>query len=110
MRRSLSVRSTGRLSVPLAVFVAVILAVVCPTFAVHAATHTVSVNTSADTLNDCSTTGTGTCSLRDSVRFANTKTSADMTTITLPAGTYYLTRTGAGEDDALTGDLDIKAN
>ena len=37
--------------------------------------------------------------------WANANPGAD--TITLPAGTYNLTLTGAGEDAALTGDLDV---
>jgi len=46
------------------------------------------------------------CSLREAVIAANsTPVFAD--TITLPAGTYTLTRTGANEDASSTGDLDI---
>ena len=44
-------------------------------------------------------------SLRACVIWANNNPGDD--TITLPAGTYTLTLTGAGEDNALTGDLDI---
>ena len=45
------------------------------------------------------------CSLRGAIVTANAATGAD--TITLPAGTYTLTRAGANEDAASTGDLDI---
>jgi CSLREA domain-containing protein len=69
---------------------------------VAAASFAVSVTTTADT--------NGTCSLRDAIRYANTHTSADTTTITLPAGTYNLTQTGDCEDAAVTGDLDITKN
>ncbi|HKB38553.1 MAG TPA: CSLREA domain-containing protein, partial [Gemmataceae bacterium] len=47
----------------------------------------------------------GVLSLREAILEANTSPNAD--TIILPAGTYKLTRAGAGEDEALTGDLDI---
>lgn len=55
----------------------------------------------------CAVTGAGPCSLRDAVLFANTKATADVTTITLPAGTYTLRITGTAENAALTGDLDL---
>ncbi|MFN8110193.1 MAG: choice-of-anchor Q domain-containing protein [Thermoleophilia bacterium] len=46
-----------------------------------------------------------TCSLRDAVTVANaTGTSND---IVLPAGTFFLTTTGGGEDANKTGDLDV---
>jgi hypothetical protein len=70
------------------------------------------VSDTSDTIHapGCSATGTGLCSLRDAILFANTKTSAQTTTITLPAGTYTLTIPGRNETNALTGDLNIKAN
>jgi CSLREA domain-containing protein len=78
---------------------------------VRAAAFGVTVTTTADKNDACATTGTGECSLRDAIRYANARTSADTTTITLPAGTYYLTQTGTTcEDAALTGDLDISQN
>src|SRR6185436_1778676 len=46
------------------------------------------------------------CSLRGAVIKANGL--AGQTTITVPAGTYTLTIAGAGEDNAATGDLDIR--
>jgi CSLREA domain-containing protein len=45
------------------------------------------------------------CSLRDAIVAANQNGQAN--TISLGSGTYVLTRTGAGEDAGLTGDLDI---
>lgn len=67
-----------------------------------AATYTVTKTT--DT-NDglCSA---GDCSLREALIAANTSPGADV--IALPSGAYSLTLTGAGEDNAATGDLDIR--
>jgi len=48
------------------------------------------------------------CSLREAIIAANAGPGADI--ITLPAGTYTLTIAGANEDDAATGDLDIKGD
>ncbi len=83
--------------------------------AVGATTFPVTVRTTVDAddnNNACVTSGAAPCSLRDAIRFANTKTSADTTTITLPANInfYTLTQIGSGEDNAALGDLDIKAN
>jgi CSLREA domain-containing protein len=54
------------------------------------------------------------CSLREAIHAANTDSSVDACptgngddTITIPAGTYVLTITGASENSNLTGDLDI---
>jgi CSLREA domain-containing protein len=81
---------------------------------VGATNYAVTVTTTADGIHSpgCATTGTGTCSLRDAILFANTKAGTDSTTITLLTNLtpYKLTLTGAGEDNAATGDLDIKAN
>jgi CSLREA domain-containing protein len=70
---------------------------------------TITVNTTADELND-----NGNCSLREAIQAANTDTAVDncpagsgADTITLPAGTYTLTISGAGEDNNAKGDLDI---
>lgn len=59
--------------------------------AVGAVNYPVTVTTAADSNNTCAADGTTPpCSLRDAIRFANTKTSADTTTITLPAnGSLY---------------------
>ncbi|HUF52437.1 MAG TPA: choice-of-anchor Q domain-containing protein [Dehalococcoidia bacterium] len=48
------------------------------------------------------------CSLRAAIQEANALAGPDV--ITLPAGTYNLTRSGAGEDSASTGDLDITSD
>jgi CSLREA domain-containing protein len=56
------------------------------------------------------------CSLRDAIRAANLNAAVDACPagsgddlILLPSGIYTLTLTGQGEDEALTGDLDITA-
>src|SRR5215216_4717200 len=68
--------------------------------AAYAATY--SVTKTADTaVGACDSD----CSLREAIIAANAAPGAD--TITLPAGTFTLTRAGAGEDAAATGDLDI---
>src|SRR5437867_7093533 len=70
------------------------------------------VNTTADTTDaDGGTNGTcadgsGKCSLRAAVQTANFLGGSQ--TIVLPAGTYNLTIGGQLEDNAATGDLDIK--
>lgn len=66
-----------------------------------AATYT--VTKTADT-NDglCNTD----CSLREAIIAANANPGAD--TISIPAGSYLLTLSGANEDNAATGDLDIR--
>ncbi len=53
-------------------------------------------------------TVSGTCTLRAAIQEANFPSSVK--TILLPAATYVLTITGANEDAAATGDLDIAAN
>ena len=70
---------------------------------------TIVVNTTADELN-----ADGDCSLREAVRAANLDAPVDgcwagsgADTIVLVQGTYQLGIAGAGEDAALTGDLDI---
>jgi CSLREA domain-containing protein len=69
----------------------------------------ITVNTTDDELN-----GDGDCSLREAIQAANTDSAVSgcpagdgWDTINLPAGTYVLTLTGAGEDANATGDLDI---
>ena len=73
---------------------------------------TISVNTTDDELNN-----DGDCSLREAIQAANTDAAVDACvpgsgddTITLPSGTYTLTRAGANEDGNATGDLDITDN
>ncbi|MBA4372678.1 MAG: hypothetical protein C0402_07410 [Thermodesulfovibrio sp.] len=55
----------------------------------------------------CLTAG-GLCTLRAAVQQANT--ASGFSCISVPAGIYPLTLTGDGEDDAATGDLDIRSN
>jgi CSLREA domain-containing protein len=69
----------------------------------------VTVTTSSDTTNPCATSGTGTCSLRDAVTFANNNDSTPIafnlpnpSTITLTGGTLALTRT-TGSGTTITG-------
>ena len=47
----------------------------------------------------------GSCSLREAVSLSNSRFGPDR--ILLPAGNFQLTRTGANEDNNLTGDLDV---
>ncbi len=69
----------------------------------------ITVNTTADEY------GTGTsCSLREAITAAQTNTSTGgcpagfaSDTVSLPGGTYKITRAGAGEDGNSTGDFDI---
>ena len=73
----------------------------------HAAT-TFTVDRTDDpdpmTANAC-TADPNDCSLRGAIVAANAATGAD--TISVPEGTYTLTRAGAEEDAASTGDLDV---
>jgi CSLREA domain-containing protein len=57
-------------------------------------------------------TATGSCTLRAAIQQANALGGgpAGAHIINLPAGTYKLTIGGPGEDDAATGDLDIKTD
>ncbi|MBW2283331.1 MAG: hypothetical protein JRF65_01885, partial [Deltaproteobacteria bacterium] len=87
------------------IFTCAILALLClyPAGA-QAATYT--VDRTDDSASATACTGAGNdCSLRGAIIKANGDSSMD--TIILPAGTYVLTRAGAFEDDADTGDLDI---
>jgi CSLREA domain-containing protein len=70
---------------------------------------TINVNTTTDEIN-----ADGDCSLREAIRAANLDQAVDACaagsgadTLRLPAGIYALTIAGIGEDQALTGDLDI---
>ncbi|MCW5890225.1 MAG: CSLREA domain-containing protein [bacterium] len=49
---------------------------------------------------------TGACTLRAAIQEANALVGTDV--VTVPAGTYVLTLTGDGENDGLTGDLDVR--
>src|SRR5581483_7184488 len=68
------------------------------------------VNTTADAVDATPGDGTcatsaGACSLRAAVQEANALAGQDA--IAVPAGVFRLTLTGAGEDGAATGDLDV---
>src|SRR5947209_6906675 len=70
------------------------------------------VNSTADTTAANLFTGTdatGHVTLRSALQAANAAQNGG-NTITLPAGTYNLTRAGANEDAAATGDLDVFNN
>ncbi len=69
------------------------------------------VNTTVDEL-----TPNGNCSLREAIRAANLDqpvdgcaAGADFDNIHIPAGTYHLTLAGPDEDDAVSGDLDVRS-
>ena len=93
--------------------IVIILSILLAQFGLHpaAAAGEFTVNSTADMLDAdpgdglCETDITGDCTLRAAVQEANALEGAD--TITIPAGEYKLTMEGAGEDDALSGDLDI---
>ena len=56
----------------------------------------------------CRATPTMGCSLRAAIQEANAWAGDDV--INLPAGNFVLTLAGAGEDNAATGDLDVREN
>src|SRR5262245_50220381 len=71
---------------------------------------TYTVNSTVDAVdatpgNGTCATAAGTCTLRAAVQEANAHAGPD--TITLPAGHYFLSAIGDGEDLAATGDLDV---
>jgi len=74
----------------------------------------VTVNDSGDfvdpspNIGGCSSTN-NTCTLRAAIQRANHRLTGTHT-IHLPAGNFFITRAGRGEDDAVSGDLDIKGN
>jgi CSLREA domain-containing protein len=76
----------------------------------HAATFTVDSTADAPDANpadgQCAAALPPKCTLRAAIMEANALSGAD--SVTLPIGTYLLKIAGQGEDDAATGDLDIK--
>lgn len=83
--------------------VMLVLAAVAPAPAVHAAPLNLLVTKFVDTADGvCSSSD---CSLREAIIAANANPGQDV--ITIPGGSFELTLTGAGEDAAATGDLDI---
>src|SRR5258707_2913913 len=57
----------------------------------------VTVNIQTDSVSACASSGTGNCSLRDAVLYANANAG---TAISVPAGTYTLTIAPTGGNDA----------
>jgi CSLREA domain-containing protein len=105
-------RSIHRLFFIVALFLAITSS---PSFltARAAPNATITVNSTADVVAD-----DGQCTLREAITAANTDTASGNTggecpagsgadTITLPAGTYTLTRSGHSENNNATGDLDL---
>lgn len=71
---------------------------------------TITVNTTLDSNNGCATSGTGTCSLRDAIRFSNANAGTDVILFGI-GGSFTLTQANSGgvnEDASLTGDLDVR--
>lgn len=64
--------------------------------------------TDADTGDGVCQTASGTCTLRAAIQQANAWAGTDV--VVLPAGIYALTVSGAGENAAASGDLDITDN
>ena len=101
---------TGRLFRVAAAFL--LAAATFTAFAPPAHAAAFDVTTTADTVDTnpgdgvCDD-GTGQCSLRAAIQEANASPGAD--TISLPAGTYDLTRAGFWENHSATGDLDIRS-
>lgn len=89
-------------------FILVLVLGICAASARASATFT--VDSTVDEVDaspgdgQCATAG-GVCTLRAAIQETNALAGAD--TINLPSGTYTLTLTGANEDAAATGDLDI---
>ncbi|MGH9908890.1 MAG: CSLREA domain-containing protein, partial [Pyrinomonadaceae bacterium] len=95
-----------RISKAVAVFILTLAAgrAIAATFTVNSTTDAVDANPG----NGVCATSAAVCTLRAAIQEANALAGAD--TINLPAGTYTLTRTGAGEDAGSTGDLDVTQN
>src|SRR5438094_4578830 len=109
-------RKSGTQGINAATIAVVLLAVLlslAAVSAVQAATFT--VNSTIDAVDaspgngKCATSTAlrGVCTLRAAIMEANALAGGPHT-IVLPAGTYELTLLGAGENNAATGDLDIK--
>lgn len=85
-----------------AAFVAVMMALLVLASSPASGQTTITVTKTADTKDGNCTPSD--CSLREAIIAANT----DDTVVDVPAGTYKLTIPGRGEEDAETGDLDIR--
>jgi hypothetical protein len=95
------IRHLAALVAPLAFVLAVALPALADTYVVDDIADLIDDNIGDGLCH----TAMGTCTLRAAVQEANAHAGADA--ITLPAGTVVLTQTGFGEDNAVTGDLDI---
>jgi len=97
----------------LATLIALILASRSARAAGPTLTASLAVNSTADAVDvnpgngTCATAG-GDCTLRAAIQEANALPGDDI--ILLPSGTYTLTLTGAGDDTAAAGDLDLTSN
>lgn len=105
--------TTGRIRIVLSLIVALTLTSVWM-IGVPGTQAAASVTITVTTVDDELTTD-GDCSLREALVAANTNTAVDacaagsgaaVDTVNVPAGTYTLSRAGADEDAAQTGDLD----
>ncbi len=76
------------------------------TLSVNSLTVTDMTDAPAHDATQSDTTDGGTVTLRSAIQYLNDG-SANVDSIFVPAGTYYLTVTGVDESDAATGDLDI---
>ena len=109
-------RRSGQHMLRLAAIVALLLQFILPYLHGPAVPVAQAAPISVTTTNDDNTVN-GNCTLREAIIAANTNTATDACaagndindTINLPAGTYVLTLTGAGEDFGATGDLDIRS-
>ncbi len=88
---------------PLVPFALLLLAGGFATLAPAAQGAVFAVTKSSDTLDGVCDAD---CSLREAVVAANARKGRDV--VVLPPGVYRLTRAGAGEDQAATGDLDVR--
>ncbi len=87
-----------------AIIAITLVGVVLPTRPAHAATFDVDRTDDSASATAC-TAAPNDCSLRGAVITANATVGADV--INIPAGTYFITIVGPGEDGALTGDFDL---
>lgn len=90
-------------------FVTAVAFSIATTRTLPAQAASLAVNTTTDELNS-----DGDCSLREAIQAVRTQATVDACpagdgndTISLPAGTYTLSRSGGDENDNSTGDLDI---
>jgi len=108
LRFQWSRRISPRLSWAVASLTLLLTLVAVTPLDVAQAVSTVTVTTVNDTApGACATTGTGSCTLREAVIYGNAHPG---TVINVPSGSYALSRTGKSENEAGTGDLDVRAD